>query len=475
MDRGLVALAALAAVLLAASPARAEEDVAFELRLSPDVRFSNATLFAGAFAFAPAQVANVGAVDARALELPPGTLHVCPREGETSGSAPPIQGFNVPCRNAVTHENPVVRFGERTALALAGDFAIVRFPNASLGFLAAEATPGPTWGAVASEDGITLSTREGNLTFRALGRSARTVVESDGETTWYNGTAFTFLFQGDAAFTLRAGAFHGLVAERLDVALHEADEIALRDALRPRALLDLEEAIEGADAREPVANVTALLASVERVPRFLNGAILGHLEGSVGGATLTGDAITFLRVPRFEGRFESGALAGTGDVAFTVHAQGFAPAGEDPRKPPFVLALALWAVALAAHVVFRWRDEDRRSRLAGAWAGRALVLLAFLAFDFVVKRTLGASAGSLLLDGAPRGSVVALAVFEVASFTLAWLLLALPLRLALARALAKVAPRVAPWASVASAAALLAFAFAAPYSMLALGILVARL
>lgn len=475
MNRGLLALAACAGVLLAAAPARADESVSFDLRVSPDVRFSNATLFAGAFHFAPAQVANVGAVDARALELPPGTLYVCPREGQASGSLPPIPGFNVPCRNAVAHEDPVVRFGERTALALAGDFAIDRFPNASLAFLAAEATPGPTWGAVASDDGIALSTREGNLTFRALGRSARTIVESDGETYWYNGTAFTFLFEGEGGFTLRAGAFHGLVAASLDVALLEADEAALRSALRPRALLDLEEAIEGAEAREPVANVTALLAGVQHVPRFLNGAILGHLEGSVGGAALSGDAITYLRVPRFTGRVEASALTGTGDVAFTVHAQGFAPAGEAPRKPPFVLALVLWAVALAAYVVFRWREHDRRSALAGAWAGRALVLLAFLAFDFVVKRTLGASAGSLLLDGAPRGSVVALAVFEVASFALAWLMLAFPLRLALARALAKLAPRVAPWASVGSAAALLAFAFLAPYTVLALGILVARL
>ncbi|HWG90504.1 MAG TPA: hypothetical protein VNZ52_06595, partial [Candidatus Thermoplasmatota archaeon] len=367
-------------------------------------------------------------------------------------------------------------FEGRTSLALGGAYRLAGFPTAGIAGLF-PGLPGnrTQWVTTLGPGGVLLEADDGAFRFDPLGTGARTLVQAGGETFHFNGTDFTFQFNGTGLIGLHAEGVHGILANGVDVTLRPAPPLALRGALAPRTLLDLQEALRGPEAREPVRNLTALLGNFTRVPTVLNGALVGHLNGTVAGTRFSPEEVTLVRVRSLTARLEDRSLTGTAEAVFTVTPAGFAPAGATASSPPWALGVLLWAGALAALLVVPAPSARRR----GPWWLRALLLpafpLTFLGWDWLVHGALGTSAGSLYLAGEPRGSVAAFLVFEAAGFLLAFLLIAVPLRLAAQRVLGRYVPKATPLSGLVGLVGLFLTAWAIPFGVLALGFLVARL
>lgn len=464
-------LLALAALAPHAAAAPAVTEVA--LHVSPRFAFANATLLGGALAFAEAEIRDVGFVDAHALVLPAGTLVACPRGG---GTAPPsVADPEQPCRGARAFENPRLTFGARTGLSFRDALVVERFPAASFGLLV-PASGRTTWATTLSPDGLSLSPGGDLLRFEPVGRSAEVVVDAEGETVVYNGTTVSFTFRADepGAFTVLADAAHAEAGTSLTLRLAPGPRDAFRAAFRPRVLLDAQEAVLGAAGRDPVRNLTAVVGAYARVPHLLNGAILGHLNGTAAGASFSPDRVAFVRAPRLEATLgEDGLLAGTSEAVFYATTEGFAPVGGTVWRPPWILGGILWAVALATLALV----PAARFHRAYSDTGRDLLAfaLAFVLWDLAVWRALGASGGTALWNREPFGATGAFLAFELVAFVLAFLVLALPVRLALRRLARRYVPRLLAATGPVTAVALLAYAAAAPFSLLALGYTVARL
>lgn len=457
---------------LAASPAaNAEAERGTVLRLAGALEFGNATLLSGALSFEPADVSAPVIVNARALAPPGGDVVACPRQGE-GAQAPPVVGeLAGPCRGAVVHANARLSFGAGTGLLVRGSFTVSRFPNASLSVLL-PSEGAVTWAAVLPAGGLDLAPAGGSVVVEPTGRAASTTLRSGQEVAYYNGTEWYFLLPGEGTLGLTADGLVAVAGGVLDVRLERADEAALRSALRPRALLELQEALVGRDAREPVRNLTALVGDFFRVPHLLNAAVLGHLNGTAEGTPLDPARVSLVRVDALRGSLERGVLTGAAAPRFTVSEAGFAPPGEEPRGAPWAWGVGVWATAAAALALVPAGPRAPRSPRLASLAWRALALVAW---DSLVRRALGTSAGSLIVARAEWGPVLDLIVFEAVAFAIAWLLFVVPVRLVLERSLGHFFPRALVAARPVAAVTVLVVAALAPWSLLGLGFAVARL
>lgn len=466
------ALAALAIVVLAVSPAASAAAVDVDLSLPDAFRFDGVVLVTGAVRADGLRASEVRIVDATRLVLAPGVLHACPDRNGTSDRAPPVEAVDGVCRGGTSHADPRVAFGARTGLALEGTFAVTRAPAASLALFVADGG-GAVWAASTSTDGVGLAADAAPVVFRSTGTAASVAVEDEDGTAYYNGTDWRFVYEGNPSFEVSGGGVVASVPTPLRLSATPAPPAAFREALDLRRLLDLQEAADGADAREPVRNVTAAFSGFTRVPALANGALLGRLNGTVAGLAHSPDAPSFVRFARLDVTLTPTSMRGEAEATYAASAAGFASAGDEPSRPPVVAGVLAWAVAALAVVALPAATaRDTRSSRAAAAAG---VVAAFVAWDVVVWSALGSSAGTLLAAGEPRGSVALLLAFEAFAFALAWLLLAWPARVALRRVLARVASRAAPYAGALASIALVVVLALAPFAFLALGHLVARL
>ena len=473
-------LLALLLVLAAGPGARAEAPPGpLRLEVDPAFAFGNLTLLSGHLTFGEPRLDTPRLVGAEELVLGEGVLDVCrlivhrndPLSPETSRTRCIERASRMG-----TFQGPLnVSFGLRTQVMLRGEYGVTRFPAASVGtFVATNASAGNVWAALLSEDGVGLEPPGDSFVFFTYGSAASASILDGDERVDFNGSQFIFTFTPsgpDHGFSARAHALRAGVAPNLTLALAPGP----RGAFAPdafRTLLDLQADVLGPDRREPLANLSALLADHSRVPTLLDAALLGHLQGEVLGVPFAHHQVSFVRLRALEGTFGNGTLEGTAAVTFTSRDHGFAPGGVPLSSDPVWLIAGAWAAALALLVLLRAPDApprlDRTVRLLCFLAGLA-------AWDLAVGGALGASAVSLARAGAPFVEVATLAAFELVAYVLAWVALAVPARLALQRLLWRTFGRGHGLAAPLATAAFVAFLLVSPFSLLALGSRLARL
>lgn len=460
--RGLAVLLTFLALAVPVAGETGEVD----LNLAEEFRLANTTLALGHLDPGEDDLTDLHAVGADTLDLPDGTLFVCRFEGGRSDEVPPIPTLQERCRNEDAYENPQVVLGDRTWLVFDGNLTLTDPPDASMAALIARNdslhVAGPTAGTMgASVDEV--------MAFRPQLPASQVRVETPGETRSYNGTDWIFYLEASGSARLGADGLHFVLPTPRNVTLAPAGVAAMREALEPRTLLDLQAAAVDPDAREPVENATRLLGQGSRLPPLVDGALLGYLNGTVGGRTLDPNQTSMVSLSKFDGRIEGGNLTGTGEVRFVETAGGIAPGLDDPAGVPWILVALVWVaagVSIALGPAAPTRDLRQRSLAAAGFA------IALVVWDGIFTSTLGASALTTSVGQAGLGSVMALAAFEAIALGLAWILLALPIRLAVERWLVD---RLAGFVSPAATVALLVFALVSPGSVIAIGRLVAQI
>lgn len=466
---------AVLVLLLVLAPAASAAVVGpgMALSIAPRFRFEDVTVFAGAIDFAAPTIEHPTLVGARQVTLPQGdvtALTACPHQRD--GSAPRAPAPGEVCRGGIPLPDAAsISFGQRTNVRMNGTYDVARFPNASLTVFTPKGA-WTDWAAVLPETGLMLSTGEDLVRIIPQGRSARTVVHLPEESRFFNGTEYEFVFQGAGDFPIRAEGIAARAGASLDVRLRETTTEGIVGVLDTRVLLDLAEAVEPYAPREPVRNLTVVTGNFTRVPSLLQGAVFGHLNGTLDVAHPATDVV-LSRVRALDGRLDNGTLAGIADVVFTVDADGFAPPGGAPRPAPWILAGFAWGAAAAAlfFVPAPQRVPGRGARIAGV----AGIVVAAVVWDYAVQSALGVSAGSMLRGDDARDGLSALFVFEVSAFLLLWIILGLPARLAADRVLGHFAPAWRWLARLATNLGLALVAWLIPYSVLALGYAVARI
>ncbi|MDX1612050.1 MAG: hypothetical protein R3185_06745, partial [Candidatus Thermoplasmatota archaeon] len=282
----------------------------------------------------------------------------------------------------------------------------------------------------------------------------------------YNGTGWAYYFQGSGEIQVASRSFYATAPDTFSLEMSPAEPAVLAEVLRPRTLLDLQDAAVGPDAREAVANATALFASHGRVPHLVNPGILGHLNGSLGDRRLDPSGVSLVRTGSWEANVSPTGIQGTPPVHYLAADGGFAPGGEDPVSIPWWLVGILWLVALVS-LGLRARPEAGGFPL---WVGALAVVGLFLAWDL----RFGSITGTHLttVDGASIGMVMALAGFQLLALLVAAGLLLAPLSLSLPRWLP---PRFERWGRAGAYLAFLFLVLVLPGIVMAAGLLVARL
>lgn len=414
---------------------------------------------------ADARLSRAVLLDARDVTFDAGTLTVCP-VAPTQGALMALQdllaGLSADCPQGESFAGAEVRFGQGTDVATNATMRVTAFPAAVIASFARDGTGG----LVMSADGIATQRPEAGFAFIATRRDAQVVVTTGTVERTYNGTGHAFLHDGEAA-RWRAGAVAAQWPGAVHLELTPAGP-AIREAMRPFDLLDVQEVLRGADRREPRSNVSTLLYEHGRVPAFLDGAILGRLDGEAGGTALDG-GVALVRGGSFALEASGDSLAGTFAPRLTVAAAGVAVHGGPALAAPWWVGGLLWALALLVLGVRRLRPVRALPARATWWVAVPLAVL--IVDQAVVGRLLGASALSSWASGAPPGEGFAIAAFATLTALLAWALVALPARLVVGRFLA------ARWMAVGEGAVAVAWLAALavfPGAVFALGNAVAR-
>ncbi len=463
----------VACLVLPAVPAAGATQAEAELAVQPRFRMDQTQLLIGGVQLDDPILADPGAVTVEDVGLPSGTLYVCPHEGGQRDDVPPFPVLEQRCRDEESFEDPELVFGHRTWLAFGGNYTLVDGAAASMTlFTQAGDLPGSVLMAQAiSADGVRLGLDEGRLAFTPLLGSSEVTVETEDVRRQYNGTDWIFYFLGDDGDRVpltAEGVFAGL-QQPTHIRVGETDVSRLGPVLEADRLLDLQDAALGADAREPIGNATALFADRGRVPGLLNGALLGHINGTIGDRALDPGMVTVVRVDHLTGRVDRQTISGQASVLHWSKAGSISQGLDDPAQVPWVWIAILGVLASVAWLV-GW-DPAQPPRWE-RWTVRSVVVLGLVAWDLSFAGVTGTSAGERLLAGGDLGVILALLGFELIAAGLAALAIYLPLAAGLRRGLP---PTWNRWGRIAGATGWLLVLVLLPATVIVLGQLVARL
>lgn len=431
--RSACATLTVLALLILAMPLAAGKSaasVAVDLTLPDHFSLSEATLILGHIEMTGASFSHARFVNAHSGHLDGGNLTVCPvRLGGRSGSALEtiLSTLSQGCLDGQTFQDAQLRFGRGTSLAFNGTLGLTAMPAASV--LVPFVDDERTVAVLLSDDGVTIAPADGLFRFApTTPRSSIAVLTSAG-TSYFNGTDYAVVASSPGLW-LAAGGMTASLDLHLDVAVTPATNGTLEQALRPFDLLDLEEAALGPDAREPRGNVSGLFREFGRVPAFVDGALEGRLNGTIGSLGLDG-GLALVRASRLDLQEENGHLVGNATPLIIIAPQGVALDGVHTVGPPWLWGLVFW---IAAVVIL----AARRAAPVRTWFHRivwlvAAALMAWIADATVLRPALGASALSEIGQHASGGPILALATFTVVLVLAAYFLLALPLRSVLGR------------------------------------------
>lgn len=426
--------------------------------------FNDTVAFLGTVDVREARFNDAGFVNVEGIEASGATVFVCPQMGGEQDEVPPFPILEDRCREEDQYQDPTVSIQGRTWVQsrgtldpspVRGALTMVWEGEGEMGF--ASTLPGE--GFAAGVEG------EGAFAFTPTRASSEIHVEEAGQASWYNGTDWVFYFEDSSTLGVEAGGMHANVTSPVGFEVSPAPRDAFRSANEPRILLDVQDAMLGPDEREPVSNMTRIFSEYGRIPQLSNGAVLGHLEGSVGDRAMNAEGVSLVRVDPGSFRVEAGDLEGEASVVFVRSEGGFASGTGDPVSVPWLLVGALWLGAGVALWLRDGHDPPSWHRFLGVGLG----VVAFLAWDLAFHRLVGESGVALAFGPARLGEVVAVLGFEVAALGLAWLLVFVPGRVVVERAFGAWWARPA-W-GVVGIVALSVF----PAAVLAFGFLVARL
>ncbi len=459
---------ALGLTLAIASTAQAADEASVDLELADRFAFPNATLLLGTLDLGDPTVAGLEAVRVDGLGLPQGVLYVCPARSGQQGEIPPLPVLQERCRDEDRYEDPTLAVGSRTWLATRGNTTLPE-PVAGTASLVWATDDGRTgWAGTLPDEDVVLTLEDDAYAFRPTRGSSEIVVEDDGERTHYNGTGWIFYLEATGTLSLAADGLHAMLPEGTPLTVSPAPLEAFRGAYDPRILLDLQDAVEGPDAREPTSNATGAFGSYGRIPHLVNGALLGPLEGRVGDRQLDRGSVSLVHIEEGAFEVEEGNLTGTATVTFTRSGEGLASGTGSPSDVPWWLIVPLWVAAAALLVL---REAPARPGWH-RWLGAASSVVVFLAWDLSFNALVGTSALGLIGEAPELGVLLAVLGFEVIALLVAWILVYLPARLALERGLPD---RVSAWARPALTGLALLAVWLVPGTIVVLGQLVARL
>ncbi len=433
----------------------------------PDQFAFNRTVAAlGSVDIQGAPLAETGFVGLDGVHVPGGTLFVCPHEGTEQDEVPPLPVLEERCREEDRFDEPEFSIGGRTWIQTTATLEASPLEGTvSMFWLADELQLAATLPDSGLEAGLGPSSV---FAFTPTRASSEILVEEPGQSTWYNGTDWVFYLEEASSVRVQADGMHANVTAPATVELSSASMDAFRSANQPRVLLDVQEAALGPSEREPVSNLTSVFQEHGRIPQLTNGALLGSLEASFGDNQLDPEQVSLVRVDQARLEQSEETLEGEADVLFVRSGQSFAPGTGQAPSVPWLLVAALWVGAGVA--VALWDRGKRPSwhRFLGAPLG----VLAFLAWDGALYRTVGTSAIQLAFGEATLGEWLAVFGFELVALGVAWLLVYLPGRVILERGLPE---GFSAWARPAWALMGVILILASPGTMVALGTLVARL
>lgn len=461
--RWALAVAILALVSLAAGASAAEVD----LRVGEQLRLGETTLALGHLDPGSVELTDVHAVGVETLDVPDGTLYVCSSEGGQRDEVPPIPALQDRCRDEDAYENPKLTVSDRTWLVFAGNLTLADPPNASMTAIVSD--PEGRLRLASVTHGTVGAEVDDQAAFRPQRAASQIQVQADGETQTYNGTDWVFYLEASGRAELAARGLHAELPMPANLTLRPAGTAAMREALDARTLLDLQSAALDPDEREPVANATRLAGSATRLPPLVDGALLGHLNGTIGERSFDPDETALVGLERMDGEIAGAELTGTLEPRFVRTDAGVAPGLGEPAGVPWLAAVLLW---VAAGVTIAVGPAAVVPGLRTRALGIGLFAVALVAWDAIFANALGTSALAASAGAAGLGVVFALAAFEAIAFGLAWLLLALPVRLVGERWLVD---RVAPYVGGVATLALLAYAWLQPGAIVSIGRLVAEL
>ncbi len=422
-----VGLLVCLAVVALQQPAAAAEPDSFQLTLQDAFRLRDATLLVGQLVVDGPAWSGPVILDAREAQLDEGTLYVCPKgPGPTVG--PAVPGTQPPCTDGASHAAEVLSFGRGTDLRFAGSYLVDALPAGSLSLL----TGGERHAAahLFSSQPLVLSRTEKFFQFTPASVQSAIFVNDPQAPTWYNGTQWSFTFSGSQV-SLLAGGAAGWYDDDLRIRLQPGDRHHVREVLEPFLLLDLQELLLGPNAREPRANVTGLLTEYGRVSDYVNAAIVGRINGTIGTQSHAGD-VALVRIESLSAVLSGDALTGTVEPIAQVTSSGIAIKHGPMREAPWGISLGLWLAALAA-VVLAPRPSAR-GRVQ--WALRLVSpVAAWAVVDLGVMNT---AMGNSVLTGGLRGEfdlpdLLALLAFEMVTLAAAMVLILLPARVFLLR------------------------------------------
>lgn len=460
---------ALLAALLAVPVGAAADQATVEVALPGTFDLNEAVLLLGTLDLGAPELQDAGAVDLRELELPDGTLFVCPAEPGQRGEIPPLPVVQEQCRNEDRYEDATLDIGTRTWIRFGTNHTLQAGPGPSMSlFAGAPDAPGLLWAAAPGAP-LSLELDQGAMVLRPLIGSSEITVEDQDSTRQYNGTDWLFLFEGDGTLQLDAGGIHGRIQGDLDVQLTPAGAPELERVIEPRRLLDLQDAVLGADAREPARNATRIFDDHGRIPHLVDASILGALNGTAGQLELRPEATSLVTLDALEATLTPGNLEGTAQVRFIQTRGEFATGTREPVGAPWAAAALLW---IGAAVTLGVRRNPRFPGQGWRWLHRGALVLAFLAWDLRFGSVTGIAWLEAWRSDASLGVVLGLLGFEVIAFALAAVLIYLPARI--------LATRWSPsgwarWTPLAVAALFTLFLLFTPGSVIALGRTVARI
>jgi hypothetical protein len=404
-------------LLLALPLAHAQID----LRVPTEFELKDAALLSGHLQAPGLTLGNMSVVEPTRVTFQGGNLTVCPLTAPRSGLVPALLLLGADCAGGETFDSTQLDFGSGSRLLAAGTMPVRALPDAAVTVVF---TRNDTMAMLLGQGGLEVSRPDSHFRFAATHAGTSVQVHSQTGPRYFNGTGFAFLHGG---LTARWSAL-GVAADSNNPPLivTAAGPEAVASAFHPATLLDLQEERRGPDAREARGNLTDILGGFGRVPAFVDGAILGRLDGTLAGHEVS-DGVVLLRADRIEVQRHGDHLQGRATPRILLTPDGVAFSGGRLHEAPWLVGIVLWllaAVALAARRV----PPSRRWPHRVLWAAAAAV--AFLLIDLaMVAGSLGTSA---LQSLGQRGGL-ALAVFEAAAIVLAFAFVALPVRVALGR------------------------------------------
>lgn len=464
-----LALATILTLTSVPQPASAAEPARLDLELPDAFELDQATVAMGRLALDDARLTNLSAVRVRDLSVPGGTLYVCPAEPGERGEIPPLPVLQERCRDEDAYEDPLLRVGSRTWLASRGNLTLTGPIDATTSVLWQDANLTLRWAGTLPDRSMPFELEDDAFAFRPIRSSSEIRVEDSDDRGSYNGTGWIFYLEASGQLGLRAEGAAASVHEASAIGIERAPLADFKAAYEPRRLLDLQDAVLGPDAREPIHNVTRLFGSYGRIPHLVNGALIGYLDGRVGDQTLTPETVSLVHVETADLKLQEARMTGQADISFTRTTQGFGEGAQSPVDVPWWLVGLLW-IAAAALLVLRREGIERPAW--HRWLGLGSFLVVFPVWDALFNGLVGTSAIGLLGDEPGLGVLLAVLGFELAALAVAWTLVYLPARLALERG---VPTRLAAWARPALTVLGLGAMALSPGTVLVMGQLVARL